>query len=449
MADASPEVVSETGAYLEHSRNVENPQFSDEWYTLLWERRKSLWKATVAGLVLASLIAFLIPKTYQSTTRLMPPEQQSAPGMAIAAALMGKGTLGMGTLAGDLLGVKGSGPLFTEVLRSRTVEDRIIQKFDLRRVYRDRYWETARKDLAGNTEISEDRKSGVITVVVTDRDPRRAAAIAQAYVEELNRLVAEVSTSAARRERIFIEGRLKTVQQDLGTAARQFSEYASQNTAIDIKEQGIAMVEAAARLQGELIVAQSEAQGLEQIYSANNVRVRSVQARISELKRQLEKLGGDSSNTGLSTSNPQPQFPSIRNLPILGVRWAELYRETKIQETVYELLTQQYELAKIQEAKEIPTVKVFDVADVPERKSGPHRLLLMILGTLLAFSASTTWILGSAMWQRVSEQDPRKMILLKAVAPLQFQFLRLQDRIGNGVGALLRKKEAESDSGRD
>ena len=437
------DVVSTSDLYLEGTTNRLNLRGWGESCLLLWERRQSLRRAAVAGFMLATLIAFLIPKTYESTTRLMPPDQESG-SMAMAVAMMGKARVGMGSLASDLLGVKSSGPLFADILRSRTVQDRVIDRFDLRKVYRDRYWETARKDLASYTEISEDRKSGIITIVVKDRDPYRASAIAQAYVEELDRLVAQVSTSSARRERIFIEQRLKTVKQDLGTASRQFSEFASKNTAIDIKEQGIAMVEAAARLQGELIAAQSEAEGLEQIYTASNVRVRSVRARISELKKQLEKLGGDSSNTDPGVSDPRQQFPSIRKLPILGVRWAELYRETKVQETVYELLTQQYELAKIEEAKEIPTVKVLDVANVPERKSEPHRLLLIILGTLLALSASVTWVLGAAMWQSVPEHDARKIILLKVFAPLRFRLLRLQDCMGKGVGAFLKKTRARS-----
>src|SRR5258707_6274402 len=116
--------------------------------------------------------------------------------------------------------------------------------------------------------------------------------MAQAYVEELNRLVAELSTSSARRERIFLEGRLQAVNQELEAAEKDFSQFASKNTAIDVKEQGKAMVEAAAMLQGQLIAAQSQYEGLREIYTDNNPRVRTVKARIDELQRQLEKLGG-------------------------------------------------------------------------------------------------------------------------------------------------------------
>src|SRR5208282_761028 len=266
------------------------------------------------------------------------------------------------------------GALFVGILSSRTVRDRLIQQFDLRRVYGGSKIEDARERLAEHTSLSEDRKSGIITIGVSDHDPERAAAMAQAYVSELDRLVAEVSTSSARRERIFLDERLHDVKGDLDAAAKNFSEFASKNTAIDIPAQGKAMVEAAATLQGQLIAAQSELSGLQQVYTANNVRVRSLQARVNELRQQLDKLGGAKGDNSL--------YPSIRKLPILGVTYADLYRQTKIQETVYELLTQQYELAKVEEAKEIPAVKVLDAAIVPTRKSFPPRMVIVFLGTV-------------------------------------------------------------------
>lgn len=401
--------------YVDPQVELQSGENTAEWLWLLWERRRFLVRVAVWSLILSTIVAFVIPKRYESTTRLMPPDSQSGSGMAMMAALAGKGGLGLGSMAGDLLGLKSSGALFIDILRGRTVEDRIITRFDLRKVYYDRYWEDARKDLTKYTEISEDRKSGVITITVTDRDPNRAARMAQAYVDELDRLVAEVSTSSARRERVFIEQRLQTVRQDLDSASRRFSEYASQNTTIDITAQAKATVEAASRLEGELIAAQSQLQGLEQIYSKDSVRVRSLQATVNELSSQLHRIGGDASDPSPSQNaaggkSVAQEFPSIRQLPLLGVKWADLYRETKVQETVYELLTQQYELAKIQEAKEIPTVKVLDAAYIPEKKSFPPRLLLMISGMLLAVCAGAVWILGRSVWQQIDSSDPRKQL---------------------------------------
>ena len=227
--------------------------------------------------------------------------------------------------------------------------------------------------LEKHTAVEEDRKSGVISINVSDKTRNVPRDLAQSYVEELDRLVSQMSTSSARRERIFIEQRLVNVKRDLEDAEQQFSIFASKNGAPDIKEQAKAMVESAAVLQGQVIAAQSELEGLQQIYTNNNVRVRSLRARLAELQSQLRKLGGtDSSVTGDSSDE---MYPSIRKLPLLGVQWADLYRTMKIQETVYELLNQQYELARIQEAREIPTIRVIDPANLPEKKSWPPRLL--------------------------------------------------------------------------
>src|SRR5262249_47940018 len=141
------------------------------------------------------------------------------------------------------------------------------------------------------TDVSEDRKSGIIKITVTDHDPERAAAMAQAYISELDRLVAQVSTSSARRERMFLEDRLRAVKTEWEQAARKFSDFASKNTAIDIPAQGKALVEAAATLQGNLIAAESELKGLKEIYSDSNFRVRVAQARVQELQKKLNELG--------------------------------------------------------------------------------------------------------------------------------------------------------------
>jgi capsule polysaccharide export protein KpsE/RkpR len=259
--------------------------------------------------------------------------------------------------------------------------------------------------------ISEDRRSGIITITVVDRDPRRAAAIAQRYVMELNSVVSQLTTSSARREREFLEGRLAQVRQDLETAEKDFSQFASKNAAIDIKEQGRAMLGAAATLQGELIAAESELQGLKQIYADNNVRVRSLRARTAELQHQLEQLGGkDQIATDATSQETGELYPSIRKLPLLGVPYADLYRRTRVQEVVFETLTQEYELAKVAEAKEIPSVKVLDPPNVPERKSFPPRLVIMILGTLFSFLSGVVWVVGRSRWKQIDPQAPNKIL---------------------------------------
>jgi capsule polysaccharide export protein KpsE/RkpR len=378
-----------------------------ERFRILWNRRHFLARAVLAGLVFGCLLAFVLPVEYESSAQLMPPDAQSGAGMAMLASLTAHNGNGLGAVAGDLLGVKSSGALFVGILASHTVQDRLVERFQLKKAYGIKLGEDARKKLTKNTGVSEDRKSGIITITVTDHEAKRAASIAQGYVEELDQLVAELSTSSAHRERVFLEERLTAVKQDLDQASREFSQFASKNATIDIKEQGRAMVEAAATLQGELIADESELKGLEQIYTSSNVRVRSVQARINELRHQLEKLGGKGTADAGGASDSL--YPSIRKLPLLGVTYADLYRRTKIQEAVYETLTQQHELAKVQEVRETPSVKILDAAAIPERKSFPPRTLIVLLGVFFGMAGAVVWVQGRARWQEVAADDPGKV----------------------------------------
>jgi capsule polysaccharide export protein KpsE/RkpR len=390
----------------------------------LWSNRKTIGRAALIGLVVGLILAFVIPTRYQSITRLMPPDSSSSSAASMLAAISTK-VPGLSAYAGNLMGLQNAGAVFVEVLQSRTLQDRLVNEFDLRKVYGKRLREDARKKLTSRTRIFLDRKSGVITIYVEDRDPKRAAAIGHAYTEELNSLMAELNTSAAHKERVFLEGRLDRVKKELESSEKEFSEFASKNTAIDIKEQGKALVSAAANLQGELIAAQSQLEGLRQIYTDNNVRVRQLQARIAEIQRSLNQLGGQSDATGAneaSRNGPRSNtelkgspYPSLKQLPVLGVTYADLYRQTRVQEVVFETLTQAYEMAKVEEAKETPSVKVLDEPEVPERKSFPPRRWVIALSTLFAVLGAMGWIFGSDMWAKLDPENPKKALITDVV----------------------------------
>ena len=403
----------------------ETPQSSGDlvaYLRLLFDHSRWLFRVTVYGLLASTLIAFLIPTRYDSTTHLMPPDSNQSGGLAMAAAALSgsAGAGGLGGIAGELLGSKSTSDVFVGILGSRSVQDELIQQFDLKTLYHDKKMEDARKELARRTDISVDRKSQIITIIVTDHVPQRAAAIGQAYVEQLNRLVAELSTSSARRERIFLEQRLIQVTKDLESAEKEFSQFSSKNSAIDIKEQGKAMVDAAAVLQGQLIAAESELEGLRQMYTDNNVRIRAIRARIDELNVQLNKIGGKGEDTSAPSDDPQAAlYPSIRRLPLLGVTWADLYRRTRVQEAVFETLTKEYELAKVQEAKEIPVVKVLDPPSVPDKRSFPPRLLVMLLGTALVFVVAVAWIFAKTAWDHTDSDDQRKVLALDVFSAMK------------------------------
>jgi uncharacterized protein involved in exopolysaccharide biosynthesis len=382
---------------------------------LFWGRRELLGWVACVGFVASLAIAFLVPVRYESSTRLMPPDSQSTSSLMMMAALSGKAG-GLGNTAGDLLGLKSTGALFTSILMTRTVQDRLVTQFNLEKEYGSRIRADARLRLQESTHIGEDLKSGVITISVSDHQAKRAAGLTRAYVTELNSVVVELNTSSAHRERVFLEGRLVEVRRDLEAAEENFSKFASKNTAINIEAQGKAMIEAAGTLEGQLIAAQTELESLKQVYTSENVRVRATRARVDELERRLKDLRGrtETGAGGVQTTDPaangESLYPSIRELPLLGVTYADLYRQTKVQEAVFETLTQENELAKVQEAKETPSVKVLDPAEVPERRSYPPRMLITILGTCLSMLGGMTWIFMAARWREMGKQDPRKVL---------------------------------------
>lgn len=403
--------------------------------TILWEHRGLLLRVAGISLLLSLLIAFTLPKRYKSSARIMPPSGSNI-GTAMLAALAGRalgGFGGIGNLAGSLFGGNNTSALFVGLLRSGTISGHLIDQFDLQHIYRKRYRVDTAKYLGHHTDITDDKKTGVITITVDDTDPRRARDLVQAYLDQLNLLVNRTAASSARQEREFIEKRLTKVKADLEEAQQRMSAFSSTHATVDIKEQTRAMVDAGAKLQAQMIVEESSLNSLRQIYGDQNVRVRAAQARIAVLQRQLSKMSG--SSAPLSDSEPEETssktngdgselYPPLRQLPRLAVPYTDLYRQVQIQEAVFELLTQQYELARIQEAKDVPVVSVIDLPGIAEKKSFPPRLLVTMLLSLLSMSGTCALLLAQYRWSQVRPEDPRKRLAAEIAATLRASFKR-------------------------
>ncbi len=381
----------------------------------LWGHRRLLFRVTAISLLLSVVLSFfVIPKRYTSIASIMPPDSGSA-GSMLMSALSSKGGLGaLGGLAASLLHDHNSTALYISLLESGTIATKLIDRFDLRKVYYKRYYVEAAKHLARETKITDDKKSGVITIKVEDTDPVRARDLTQAYLDELNGLVNRTSTSSARQERIFIEQRLRSVQNDLENAQVELSDFSSKNTTIDITAQTRAMVDVGARLEGEIVAERSGLESMRQVYTDDNMRVRQAEARIGVLQSELNKLAG--SSTPVAPASPSSQqtagelYPPLRQLPRLAVRYTDLYRRVKVEEAIFELLTQQYEMARLEEAKDVPVVRVIDAPGIPEKKSFPPRVILSAVLTLLAFAATSAFLLLRERWANVDNADPRKRL---------------------------------------
>jgi capsule polysaccharide export protein KpsE/RkpR len=403
---------------------------------VLWRSRGFLWGVTWKASIASIVLAFVIPSHYKSSVRFVPGENSSNSGGSSMMGLLSKAigsdssSTGFGLDAASLLGAKTPGAFYVEVLKSRTVQDRLINRFDLRARYRKSTYFEARKKLAQFTDVEEDKKSGVITLTVVDYEPRMAAQIANAYVDELNRLAVDLNTSSAHRERQFLEERLTTAKQDLARASASLSQFTSTNSMVDPQNEGRAVMDAAARMQGELIASETELKGLQQIYSDDNVRVRTLKARMAELQSQLKKLIGqrnDTADVQDPAGWPAP-YPSMHTLPGLGSRYAELYREAKIQEAVYTFVTQQFEMAKIQEAKELPIVRVMDAGVASEKRSSPIRSLIVAGSVFGAFVLACFWVLGRYRWQQLPIDDSYRMLAADVAAETRSVLGKLRGR---------------------
>ena len=382
---------------------------------LCWMKRRMFFSIIVAGTLISVLHSLLLPNMYTSSATIMPPNSAFA-----ASGLLGElsnfDISGNGDSGGSsLLGLQTPSAGFVGILESRTMKESLVERFDLKNYYEAPLLEDACKDLASDTHILENPKNGQVSITVSSKSPVLSSRIAQGYVDELDRLIALDSTSEARRERIFLEGRLKEVKQDLDDSSRALAQFATKNTALDIATQGKAMIESSLKLETDLAAARSEEAGLRQEYSPDNVRVRAASARIEELQRQLNVINGQSGKAASRADTDQSGLPSISALPSLGANYEELARRVNVDEAVWENLTKQYELAKVQEAKEIPVVRVLDKANIPERKSSPVRRSIVMSGAMLSFLIALISVNVSSNWATMSAEDERKKLVLDAI----------------------------------
>jgi uncharacterized protein involved in exopolysaccharide biosynthesis len=395
---------------------------SPNLFLTILHRRATIFSFTAVGLALGLLLSLILPPKFESTAELMPPNQTG--GSLLSAALSAHaGEVPESALS--LLGVKTSGTLYIGILQSQSALDDVIAKFDLQRRYRKRTMEATRKRLQSLSDFFEDRKSGIITISVRDPNREQAREMCQEYIYVLNRLISEDTTSTARNEREFLEQRVALAKSDLAQAELQFSQFAAKNKTIDLPEQTKATVGAAATLNGQLVAAEAELNGLRQLYAGQNSRVLAVEGQVATLRNQLAQLTG-TPERGNTEDGEQFMGPSLERLPSIGVGYEDLYRNLMMQEALYSTLTTQYELARIEEAKEIPTVRVLDQPGLPEKRVAPSIPLMLIGITCLMFFLGCAWVIASALWDALDPADPKKHIAMVLSQEARNDWLKLK-----------------------
>jgi len=272
------------------------------------------------------------------------------------------------------------------MMKSRTVLDRIVDRFDLLNLYKVRYRQDARQRLLTCFIAREDRKNGVITLTVEDRDPKRAADMANAFGEELKNLAGGLAISEAGQRRMFFEEQIRHTKESLARAEEEIKGFQQRTGMFQVDAQARAIIEGIARLRAGIAMKEVEARVLRSFATAQNPDLQRVEEEIRALRVELEKVE-TSKGEGFD-----PLMPSAR-VPEMGTEYLRKFRQLKYNETLYELLSKQYELAKLDEARDAVVIQVIDRAVPPERKSRPQRALIVLLATVTALFVSVFIVL--------------------------------------------------------
>lgn len=358
---------------------------------VLVRKKRFIGRLTGLAMVLGLALAFALPKTYTAETRILPPQQNQSPALLMMSQLSG----GLANLAGSSLGLKNPSDLYLDFLKSRTVADSVIERFSLMHVYGRKTMQETRKKLENRTRMTVE-KSGIISIEVEDRDPHRAAAIANAYSDALYTLTQHLEITEASQRLSFYERELQTAKENLANAEVELKKTEESTGLMSPTDQARAIIDAVGRLRGQIAAKEVELSALKSFGTEQNPQIIVTEKELSVLRAQLNKLEQEQTRTPGDIVIPTGKVPEI------GLEYVRKLRDVKYYETLFELLAKQVEAARIDEAKDIYLFQILDKAEVPEKKSGPARLLIVLLATLSALILSSLWVLwkdATSRWQ--------------------------------------------------
>jgi tyrosine-protein kinase Etk/Wzc len=349
---------------------------------LLASHKRLILFAVVGAALLSTVVAFLLPVRYEANIVMMPPQQNSSIGSTLGQ-LGSAGSLGslapLASLASGGLGIKNPTDMYVSLLTSRTVEDALIQRFGLMAEYREKRLSDARRELENRTIAVAGAKDGLIRLSVEDRDPRRAAELANGYVEEFRKLSASLAITEAARRRLFFEQQLQEAKDNLSVAEEAMRATQQSTGVLQIDSQARSLIESAAILRGQVVAKQVQIQSMRSFAAEDNPRLVLAKQELAALQAQLDRLAGSKPDAGSDIILSKGRVTGS------GVEYMRRFRDLKYHETVFELLAKQFEIAKLDEAREGSIIQVVDTAVAPDKRSSPHRILIVVSVTILAF----------------------------------------------------------------
>ena len=348
-------------------------------------------KITTAAVILSVVYSLTLKNVYTARTTLLPPQKDSGGGGA--AALMAAMGGGLAGLAG---GLGGTADLYLGILKSRSVTDAVIKRLDLQTEFKSNNADSTRAALQGIVKFQAG-KDGIITITADYTDPAKTALFANTFVDELQKKSQQLNLTKASTERSFLDKRLVVVKQDLKKAEEEMKTFQEKNKTIKADSQAAAAIEGIARLRAEIVSKEVQLAALRNSMTDESSEVRTLLAGLSKLKSQLNAMSGSGSGGGV--------IPSVGNAPSIGVEYIRRLRELKTQEALYEQLTKQFEIAKINEARDSSAIQVLDEAVTPLRKSKPKRSLIVILSAVTAFFCSIFLVFIKEYLAKLSPED--------------------------------------------
>jgi len=351
---------------------------------VLLERKRFVGRFVLGAMVLAIVVSLILPVRYEAKTVLLPPTQSSSIGSSILGQL--GGALGsLASLAGGGL-LKNPSDMYVSLLTSRTVEDAMIKRFDLMKEYRKKRMSDARKALERRTTAVAGAKDGLIRLTIEDADPKRAAEMANGYVEEFRRLSESLAITEAARRRMFFEQQLQQTRENLTAAEEAMSKTQQSTGVLQIDSQARALIESAAVLRAQVVAKQVQIEAMRSFATDDNPNLVLARQELAALQAELERVGSSHQDTGSDINLSKGRVTQA------GMEYIRRYRELKYQETVFELLAKEFEVAKLDEAREGSMIQVVDPAVPPDTRSSPHRTLIVLGATILAFFFAVFWV---------------------------------------------------------
>lgn len=347
---------------------------------IVTQRKKLVGVLTAFCTGIALVLAFVLPQSYTATVTILPPQGNTSMSTMLASQLAGMGSAVSG-MAGTMLGMKNVNDMYVSMLKSRTVEDAVIQRYGLQSEYRKTYLAETRKALEHHAKIDGSTKDGLIRLNFSDRNPNRASEIANGYVEQFKDLSEHLAITEASQRRVVFENQLEKTKADLENADEALKRTQLSTGMVQVDGQARAMIDSAARLRAQIVAKEVQIEAMRSYAGDENPALTQAQTELDGLKAQFDKLVGSKGGSADDVFLPKGEVPQA------GLEYVRRLRDVKYYEAIFDVLAKQLELAKLDEAREGAFIQVVDPAVPPEQKSFPKRGLFTLAGLAVGFTS--------------------------------------------------------------